>query len=101
MTDYIVTFVKKDLMKHRKNIHTDRVSICCRFANGTCDFGDQKVWFSHMKSKNDLETANFECRSCGKDFRFNSELLNTGSKNISIVYPFVEIATITPANSEQ
>lgn len=67
---------KKDLMKHKKNIHTDRVSICWRFANGTCDFGDQNCWFSHMKSKNDLETANFECRSCGKDFRFSSELLN-------------------------
>jgi hypothetical protein len=70
------TFVKKkDLMKHKKNIHTDKVSICWKFATGTCDYGDQNCWFSHIRSKNNLETVNFKCNSWEKVFKFQSELL--------------------------
>ena len=62
-------------MKHKKNMHSEKVSICWKFATGTCDYGAQNCWFSHVKSQNILESVNFECNSCKKVFKSQSDLL--------------------------
>ena len=49
---------KKHLMKHKKTMHMEKVSICWRFVSGTCIFGDQNCWFIHSKSSNNLEAEN-------------------------------------------
>ena len=65
---------KRELMKHKKNVHSEKVTICWRFATGTCDFGDQNCWFSHCPSRI-LDSAKFNCRTCGKEFKFLSDCL--------------------------
>ena len=70
------TFVnKKDLMKHKKIKHAEKVSICWKYATNTCEYGDKNCWFSHTMSQNDLESVNFKCNSCEIGFNFQAELL--------------------------
>ena len=57
----------KHLMKHKKTMHVEKVSICWQFVSGTCIFGDQHCWFIHSKSSNALEAVNFKCSTCEQE----------------------------------
>jgi hypothetical protein len=54
-------------MKHKKNVKSDKVTICWRFAIGTCDFGDQNCWFSQCPSRI-LDSEKFNLRTFGREF---------------------------------
>jgi hypothetical protein len=41
---------KRELMKHRKKEHSDRVSVCWKFTSGECEYGIEKCWFNHSSS---------------------------------------------------
>ena len=56
-------------------MHSEKVSICWKFATETCYYGDQNCWFSHTKSNDDLESVNYKCSQCEKVFKCQSELL--------------------------
>jgi hypothetical protein len=66
---------KRELMRHKKTMHIENVAICRQYATGTCDFGDQYCWFSHCKSKQNHEVSIFKCKSCEKEFIFQSDCL--------------------------
>ena len=68
-------------MRQKKNAYIERVSICWKFATWTCDYGDNKCWFSHCKS------ANFKCRSCEKVFKAQSECLKHRKQEHSNLVP--------------
>ena len=68
-------FTKRELMTHKKKVHTEKVAICWQFASGSCDFGEEYCWFSHCQSRQNLETVMFKCNSCDNKFQFRSDLL--------------------------
>merc|ERR1719186_2005279 len=51
-----------NLMAHKKENHSEKVSICWHFTAGICEFGDKKCWFVHSKTKRTVEAVQFECR---------------------------------------
>ena len=63
---------KRDLMKHKKEEHTEKVDICWQYLGGKCEFEEEKCWFLH-KDKNISE---FECTSCDKKFAVLTKLLH-------------------------
>ena len=60
---------ERDLMTHKQKVRTEKVSICWQFATGSCDFGEEYCWFIHCQLRQNLETVNFNCNSCDKEFR--------------------------------
>ena len=68
--------IKGDLMRHKKNVHTEKVSICWKFSSGNCPFEVQKRWFIHS---NDIKSTEFNCNICEKsvvtlpDFRVHKK----------------------------
>ena len=74
-------------MRHKKKVHSEKVVTCWQFAAGTYDFGDQNCWFSHSASKHDLEAAKFQCRPCGKEFKFQSDCLKHRKQEHSNIVP--------------
>ena len=63
---------KKELMSHRKKKHIEIVPICRNFIKGTCHF--ENCWYKH--ERNAIETLNFKCGFCGKNFKNKNELMN-------------------------
>ena len=61
----------RDLMKHKKKQHAENVQLCWNYADGKCEFDDEKCWFLH-KSENE----SFECTSCNKTFKVQAKLLH-------------------------
>ena len=61
---------KDGLMVHRKKVHTERVSVCSNFLDGTCYFKTDKCWYIHTKP-----SVIFKCTCCGKEFPIKSELM--------------------------
>ena len=37
----------RDLMKHKKEQHTENVNICWNYVHSNCEFGDKRGWFMH------------------------------------------------------
>ena len=64
----------RDLMKHKKKEHSDRVAMCWKFASGNCIYGDTDCWFQHYQTEGDTEPA-VNCNLCEKDFRCKTDLL--------------------------
>ena len=50
----------RELMRHKKVPHEEKVQLCCNYASGTCDFGDEECWFSHEEKYEPI----FKCNSC-------------------------------------
>lgn len=61
---------KDDLMKHRKEFHRERVSICRNFIDRKCYWADS-CWYIHENP-----TVMFKCAFCDKEFHIKSELMN-------------------------
>ena len=40
---------KPEFMKHRKNEHPNNISICAKYENDNCHFGDDHCWYKHAK----------------------------------------------------
>ena len=51
---------KADLYKHRKECHTEHVSTCNFYENGTCAYNDQSCWFIHHNENASKEHDNIE-----------------------------------------
>ena len=78
---------KRELMRHKKTMHIDKVALCRQYATGTCDFGDQYCWFSHCQSKQNHEATIFNCKSCGKEFMFQSDCLKHRKQEHTNIVP--------------
>ena len=59
-------------MSHRKKKHIEIVPICRNYIKGTCHF--ENCWYKH--DRNEIETLNFKCGFCGKNFKNKNELMN-------------------------
>ena len=44
---------RAEIMKHMKEKHNEKVSICRYFSAGNCMFGSKKCWYKHDKLEND------------------------------------------------
>ena len=44
---------RAEIMKHMKEKHNEKVSICRYFSAGNCMFGSKKCWYKHNKLEND------------------------------------------------
>ena len=60
-----------DLMKHKKEQHTQKVNICWNYVSSNCEFGDERCWFLHT---NETEEQ-FNCTLCGEIFQAQGKLL--------------------------
>ena len=69
---------KDSLMVHRKKVHTERVSVCSNFRDGTCYFKTDKCWFIHTKP-----SVMFKCTCCGKEFPIKSDLMKHRKRSIA------------------
>ena len=57
-------------MSHKKIDHSERVSLCYNFSNGTCPYEDDKCWFIHKETVEEQKL--YECSICRKTYeRFN------------------------------
>ena len=60
----------KDLMSHKKIDHSERVSLCYNFSNGTCPYEDDKCWFIYKETVEEQKI--YECSICRKTYqKFN------------------------------
>ena len=46
---------RNQLMIHKKQEHTEKVSVCWNFLHGNCRFGDSSCWFRHTRSFRSLQ----------------------------------------------
>ena len=84
------TFETKDsVMKHRKEVHREKVKKCVYFSAGWCNYGDELCWFIHQKNeKNQFEEEiEIKCKHCGKGFKLRSELMQHRKKHHSETVP--------------
>ena len=54
----------RDLMKHKKEQHTENVNIGWNYVSSICEFGDERCWFMHAKETE----KQYDCTLCGKIF---------------------------------
>ena len=40
---------KRDLMKHKKMDHLEKIAQCWKYSAGNCEFCDENCWFNHCK----------------------------------------------------
>ena len=64
---------KKDLMKHRKEAHEEKISPCSFFLEGKCVHGNQ-CWYSHENDPSKL-VPEYRCQHCEIVFRFRFEFM--------------------------
>ena len=57
---------KGDLMRHIKNEHADKVSMCRDYAEGNCTYSDDMCWFSHNDGQDQGNTPEYKCDLCNK-----------------------------------
>ena len=62
----------QEVMKHKKNNHTNSVQHCKQFIENMCFYGDD-CWFQHSESFRKSEPS-FKCKFCDKKFRTHSTL---------------------------
>ena len=62
------------VMSHTKLSHSDKVSHCIYFLEGTCRFGD-RCWFLHDEKFKECEPT-FTCNLCDSAFKTKSKLMN-------------------------
>ena len=57
-------------MKHRKQVHKDKVNHCIFFMEGKCEYGDALCWFIHeVDSYIPFQDATeLKCKKCDKLF---------------------------------
>ena len=69
---------KNSLMKHRKEIHADKVQPCIFFSVGTCHYGDALCWFNHEKTCSEVfqKVSQLICRICNKEYKTRSDFMN-------------------------
>lgn len=69
---------KRELMLHKKKVHSEKVRICWNNSNRECEFGDNACWFLHTKTSNSDQV---DCTICGQVFPNINHLLNHKKKN--------------------
>ena len=42
---------QRDLMKHKKMDHLEKIAQCWKYSAGNCEFGDENCWFDHCSKK--------------------------------------------------
>ena len=47
--------LKSDFMNHRKREHPQKISICKTYINGSCKFGNEKCWYTHVEKHSEME----------------------------------------------
>ena len=67
----------RELMMHKKRQHGEKLNICWNYANGKCEFWDEKCWFLHM----DGSENKFECTACDKTFVIKDKFVNHKKKH--------------------
>ena len=66
---------KRDMMKHKKKQHREKLADCWQFATGNCQYGDEHCWFNHLRSDFQPEPVEIKCILCEKVFKTHSEFL--------------------------
>ena len=64
----------RDLMRHKKKQHCDRVAVCWKFESGNCIYGDTDCWFRHCQPEKDTESTTLKCNVCDKEFKCQTDL---------------------------
>ena len=72
---------KRDLMKHNKMEHRERLANCWRYASGNCQFGDDYCWFNHFISDVEQEPIVIKCSWCDEVFKTQSDFLKHKKRN--------------------
>ena len=54
---------KSDMMTHKKNEHTEKVSVCWDIAIGNCNLGKEAHVLYHSET---LKESKFKCNICKK-----------------------------------
>ena len=78
---------KRDLMLHRKESHSEKVSSCWQFSAGNCEFGEEKCWFVHNTKKHQDISSEYDCKLCDKVFSNLPEYLRHRKSNHEICLP--------------
>ena len=74
LVDHMHEFQTKGiLMKHSKDIHSEKVRPCIKYNEGKCDFR-VNCWFSHDQSKNSV-LPDFACNICDDKFKIQSKFM--------------------------
>ena len=67
--------ISSELMKHKKRLHTEHVSICWNFDEGLCPYEDSLCWFIHEKADANIQKFNSKCNICDIAFKTRPEHL--------------------------
>ena len=83
--------LKSELMKHRKESHSERVQKCRYYQEGVCIFDDNSCWYRHEKVDDQLKS--FKCDVCDVSFnsthnlRFHKKNKHPDFHNIQEIHP--------------
>ena len=71
----------RNLMKHKKSKHKEKIALCENYNANGCPFEDDKCWFLHMQ-----RNENFKCNICKEDFQSKSNFMkHRKTQHISMV----------------
>ena len=67
---------REEIMKHNKETHSEKVSICRYFSTGNCMFENETCWYIHTKTSENNKVTIFKCSLCDKVFKVKPDLMN-------------------------
>ena len=66
---------KDDLMKHKKEEHKLKVSVCWNYQAEDCEFQDGTCWFAYKQNNEFTSSEQFKCNTCQLTVKTSPEYL--------------------------
>ena len=85
---------KSDLMKHKKSIHSEKVTTCRNYRQGVCNNGDDNCWFSHERQTKEKDAMNEESQENENEQVFQKVQEKTPPDQISILLDMIKKISI-------
>ena len=73
-------------MQHSKKQHTEQVSVCWKFLDGNCDFGNDFCWFLHDTSTEKMSIKS-KCKVCDSTYNSRAALMKHKKYNHAEMVP--------------
>ena len=81
-------------MKHKKSIHSEKVTTCRNYRQGVCNNGDDNCWFSHERQTKEKDAMNEESQENENEQVFQKVQEKTPPDQISILLDMIKKISI-------